>query len=172
MAAIYVRRGMIHDIPEIMKIINAAKKRLRAEGNPQWQAGYPSNQSFETDINNRVNYVLIVDGKVAGTASLLTAPDVYYQHIDGSWHDDRHPYATLHRMAIDGHYAGMHLGSYLISNLITIATMQGIHNLRFDTHRTNQRMQLIGKRSGFTERGIIKNHDPNDAYRVAFELNL
>ncbi|MEJ6399917.1 GNAT family N-acetyltransferase [Nicoliella lavandulae] len=171
MAEIYVRRGTASDLDSIMQIINEAKALLKADGSPQWQDGYPYVETLQADIDNHTNFVLIVDGKVAGTATLITTPEPNYATIDGSWKSDDQ-YATIHRIAISSHYRGQHLSSYFFSNLITITTLMGVHNVRFDTHPTNKRMQAIGKRFNFSYRGITQVDEPRDSNRYAYELNL
>ncbi|MHA8137696.1 GNAT family N-acetyltransferase [Lactobacillaceae bacterium Scapto_B20] len=171
MPDIYVRRGTINDLPYIMKILNEAKALLKADGNPQWSGEYPDEATLRNDIEERTNYVLVVGDQVAGTATLLTTPEPSYREIDGAWHSDA-PYSTIHRIAIGGDFHGMHLSSYFFSNLITITKFQEIDNVRFDTHRLNERMQAISKKFNFEYRGIIEVDDPGDPKRYAYELNL
>ncbi|PAK68742.1 GNAT family N-acetyltransferase, partial [Staphylococcus haemolyticus] len=70
MAATYLRQATNQDLSEIKKIIDEAKAYLKKQGIDQWQDGYPAYEDLETDVNNGITYVLIVDGKIAGTAAL------------------------------------------------------------------------------------------------------
>ncbi|MHA8110407.1 GNAT family N-acetyltransferase [Lactobacillaceae bacterium Melli_B4] len=171
MPDIYVRQGTNADLPAIMNIIQEAKELLKADGNPQWSGEYPEEATLRNDIEAQTNFVLVVDDQVAGTATLITTPEPSYQEIDGAWQSDA-PYSTIHRIAIGSEFHGMHLSSYFFSNLITITKFQGIDNIRFDTHRLNERMQAIGKQFGFAYRGVIEVDEPSDPKRYAYELNL
>ena len=95
-----------------------------------------------------------------------------FKQIDGKWKNDLDPYVAIHRVAISDEYRGMHLASYLMSSLISMHYAEGIRNYRVDTFRTNDVVRHIVEDAGFVKRGNIKNMDPIDSYRVAFELNL
>ena len=78
-----IRRGEVRDIPELMRIYDAARAFMRAAGNTaQWTAGYPSAETIRADM----------------------ARDVLY--VGGAWQDDS-PYATIHRAASDGTECGI-----------------------------------------------------------------
>ncbi|MEJ6399925.1 GNAT family N-acetyltransferase [Nicoliella lavandulae] len=172
MATTYVRIAQESDLTSIMNIINEAKALLKADGSNQWQAGYPNASTISTDIIKKNSYVLIIDGKIAGTACLTSEPEPNYSEIDGSWQHPDEPYQVIHRIAISGQYRGMHLGSFFLSNLITISSISGFKNIRFDTRPINTRMQYLGTNFGFKYCGII--HDAFDVTQpqYAYELKL
>ncbi len=173
MAEIYLRRAQLQDLPAIMKIIDDAKELLKKNGSPQWQNGYPNQETFTQDIAMQTNWVLINDNKVAATATLQLTPEPTYRNItQGQWQQPDEPYATIHRVAISSNYRGQGLSKLLFSNLLTVGQMQGIKNFRVDTHRSNKAMQHIAENFNFKKRGIIKVNDQNDPERLAYELNL
>ncbi|WP_283679210.1 GNAT family N-acetyltransferase [Lentilactobacillus sp. Marseille-Q4993] len=173
MPTIYVRKATPNDIPAIMSIINQAKALLKADGSPQWQDGHPNLEMITEDIEAERNWLLIVDGKVAGTAVLLTTPDPNYRVIkNGSWANDDEKYAAIHRIAVSADYRGHHLAKFFISNLLTVANGMNIHNIRIDTHKLNIRMQNLVTTCGFNQQGIIYVDDKNDPERLAYELNF
>lgn len=172
MSLIYIRKAAKNDLNQIMPIIDEAKKFLKEDGNPQWQSGYPNVDAISTDIEQDAAWVLIVDQKVAGYTAVTSGPDPNYHQIDGRWNNDLDPYVAIHRVAISNEYRGMHLASYLLSSLISLHYAEGVRNYRVDTFRRNEIVQHLVKDAGFIERGTIKNDDPIDPYRVAYELNL
>ena len=172
MSLIYIRKSAKNDLDQIMPIIDEAKKFLKEDGNPQWQSGYPNVDAISTDIEQDAAWVLIVDQKVAGYTAVTSGPDPNYHQIDGRWNNDLDPYVAIHRVAISNEYRGMHLASYLLSSLISLHYAEGVRNYRVDTFRRNEIVQHLVKDAGFIERGTIKNDDPIDPYRVAYELNL
>ena len=142
-------------------------------GSPQWQNGYPNQETLTQDIAMQTNWVLINDNKVAATATLQHTPEPTYRNItQGQWQQPDEPYATIHRVAISSNYRGQGLSKLLFSNLLTVGQMQGIKNFRVDTHRSNKAMQHIAENFNFKKRGIIKVNDQNDPERLAYELNL
>ncbi len=173
MAEIYLRCAQLQDLPAIMKIIDDAKELLKKNGSPQWQNGYPNQETLTQDIAMQTNWVLINDNKVAATATLQLTPEPTYRNItQGQWQQPDEPYATIHRVAISSNYRGQGLSKLLFSNLLTVGQMQGIKNFRVDTHRSNKAMQHIAENFNFKKRGIIKVNDQNDPERLAYELNL
>lgn len=172
MSLIYIRKAAKNDLDQIMPIIDEAKKFLKEDGNPQWQSGYPNVDAISTDIEQDAAWVLIVDQKVAGYTAVTSGPDPNYHQIDGRWNNDLDHYVAIHRVAISNEYRGMHLASYLLSSLISLHYAEGVRNYRVDTFRRNEIVQHLVKDAGFIERGTIKNDDPIDPYRVAYELNL
>ena len=182
MAEIYLRRAQLQDLTAIMKIIDDAKEKYDFEyaeenrsfnGSPQWQNGYPDQETFTQDIVMQTNWILINDNKVVATATLQLTPEPTYRNItQGQWQQPDEPYATIHRVAISSNYRGQGLSKLLFSNLLTVGQMQGIKNFRVDTHRSNKAMQHIAENFNFKKRGIIKVNDQNDPERLAYELNL
>ena len=173
MAETYLRRAQLQDLPAIMKIIDDAKELLKKNGSPQWQNGYPNQETLTQDIAMQTNWVLINDNKVAATATLQLTPEPTYRNItQGQWQQPDEPYATIHRVAISSNYRGQGLSKLLFSNLLTVGQMQGIKNFRVDTHRSNKAMQHIAENFNFKKRGLIKVNDQNDPERLAYELNL
>ena len=173
MTEIHLRRAQLQDLTAIMKIIDDAKELLKKNGSPQWQNGYPDQETFTQDIVMQTNWILINDNKVVATATLQLTPEPTYRNItQGQWQQPDEPYATIHRVAISSNYRGQGLSKLLFSNLLTVGQMQGIKNFRVDTHRSNKAMQHIAENFNFKKRGIIKVNDQNNPERLAYELNL
>ncbi len=171
MAAIYMRQATLSDLPTIMAIINEAKELLKKDGSPQWQDGRPNEEILTNDINHKHCFVLIYDHSIASTVS-LTGTDPHYAEIDGQWHNNTDPYYTIHRIAISSQFRGKHLTNYLFSNIITYTLLQGIKNIRIDTHEINKRMQGLSLKFGFEYRGIVRVAEGETGLRYAYELNL
>lgn len=172
MALIYMRKAAASDIDAMMEIIDEAKALLKADGSTQWQDGHPDKDMLMNDIEHGFARVLIVDGEVAGTATLMTSADPNYAKIEGAWQDTTDTYATIHRIAISSKYRGMKLSKFFFSNLISDTYAQGIYHMRIDTHKLNLRMQHIAKEFGFEYTGIIYVPDAIDGKRLAYELNM
>lgn len=172
MATIYIRKAVTDDFDQIMAIISEAKEMLKKDGSPQWQDGYPNDQTIHDDIDNQVMWVMVVDGQIAGLAASILSPEPTYANIEaGEWLDTTSPYDTIHRLAISSHFRGQHLSDFFMSNLISMGIRDGIVNFRLDTHRLNKRLQHVAEKNGFVKRGIIHVNDALDDRRIAYELN-
>ncbi|WP_390407708.1 GNAT family N-acetyltransferase [Lacticaseibacillus jixiensis] len=175
MPAIFVRPGTSADIAPILGIIQSAREFLASQHINQWQGTYPDRAAVEEDIANETNRVLIVDGQVAGTASLIKGPDPYYKRIDGAgWIGDR-DYMMIHRFAIDGHYRGQQLARFFMTALTSEAYALGYRDLRIDTHAQNKIMQHVILGAGYEFRGIVYLDEPvpeRNAYQLVLEAAL
>ena len=50
-----IRQATVQDIPEILRIYDAARAFMRRSGNlTQWSGGYPSEEIVRTDIEKNV----------------------------------------------------------------------------------------------------------------------
>jgi len=174
MSLIFIKRATLRDLPAIMAIIDHAKAQLKAAGSPQWQDGYPDAAALKKDVDGQQCWLLVVDGQVAGTATMIIGDEPSYVNIeDGQWQNNQDPYATIHRIAIGAGFGGQHLSHYFFSNLISQAYHEGVRNFRMDTHAQNQQLQAIARSFGYKHRGTIYvTEQTSDASRLAFELNL
>lgn len=173
MNAIYLRRSTPADLPLIEQVIEDGRQALKAAGSTQWQDGNPTQATLKADVDQHQSWVLLVNGQVAGVATLKPGPEDDYRTITGGhWANDCDDYVTIHRVAISRHYRGQHLSSYLFSDLLTVGQALGYTNFRIDTHQQNQVMQHLIKKFGFQYRGTVTVDDKLDPQRVDFELNL
>lgn len=174
MSATYLRQATNEDLSEIKTIIDEAKAFLKKQGIDQWQNGYPAYEDLETDVNNGITYVLIVDGKIAGTAALHQGLDVNYLNIHGGeWVNGVHGrYTAIHRIAMSSEFRGQHLSDKMVSGLITISGVLGYKDIRIDTHPDNAGMQHVITTNGFTKRGTIymAEADGEASPRFAYQL--
>lgn len=173
MTLIYTRKTIPQDVDDIVNILHEAKKFLAKKDSSQWQDGYPNRQTIEDDIKNDCGQTLIVDDQVAGYTAAITGIDPTYVEIEGSWLNDDDPYTAIHRVAVGQDYRGMHLASFLLSDIISIYRADGIKNFRIDTSTENEIVQHLATEHGFSYRGKIEvETDPDNPHHLAYELNL
>lgn len=173
MSNIYLRRARQDDLPKVKEIIEGAKKTLRDRGVDQWQRGYPNEAILEQDLAEGINYVLLLDGEVVGTAALQQGYDKNYQDItNGKWDGDSDvTYSIIHRIAVEPGHQGQHLSAALIQQLMTMSYSLGYEDVRIDTHPENLVMQHVIKANGFVEKGII-TMDEDKGDRKAYQILL
>lgn len=166
-----VRLGTLSDIDMIMEIIKDAKKLLKDSGSTQWNEpdGYPTRDTFISDINNNVLYVSVRDNIVVGLCAVVPGLDPSYSEIDGAWLQDN-KYSAIHRMAVKKEYYHKGITLELLDNATEVATLNGSYSLRADTHKLNKPMQGLLNKYGFKLCGEI--HLVNNKYdnlRLAYE---
>jgi hypothetical protein len=157
-----IRLAKKEDLPEMKRIFDAAKQRMRADGNTkQWTGNYPSDELLLDDIAGGNSYVVEREGRIAATFVMIVGEDPTYKIIyDGAWIDDVKPYATIHRIASLPENKGVAAACFDFA-------WEKTHNLRVDTHRDNLRMRHIAESYGFVYCGII--HLANGDERLAYQ---
>ncbi|MFD1472179.1 GNAT family N-acetyltransferase [Companilactobacillus mishanensis] len=173
MSNIYLRQAREEDLPKVLDIISGAKKTLRDRGVDQWQTGYPDEAILKQDLKDGINYVMLLDGEVVGTAALQQDNDPNYIDLQGgNWADDSHEnFSVIHRIAVEPGHQGQHLSAALIRQLLTTSYARGFSDVRIDTHPDNLVMQHVITSNGFIEKGLISMEEDEGA-RKAYQIIL
>ena len=156
-----IRRANKEDIKCIMRIYEAAKKKMRADGNlHQWSDKYPDEETLLSDIARGELYIAHDGNEIYGIFMLSFSGEDTYKEIQGAWINDE-PYAVIHRIASFGK------GKNLLEEAIDFA-FEKTNNIRIDTHEDNNIMRNLLKKIGFIYTGIIhlKNGDERRAYQL------
>jgi len=156
-----IRRANKEDIKYIMPIYEAAKKKMRADGNlHQWSDKYPDEETLLNDITRNELYIAYDDEGIYGVFMLSFSGEDTYKEIQGAWLNDE-PYAVIHRIASLGN------GKNLLKDAIDF-TFEKTNNIRIDTHEDNNIMRTLLKKLGFIYTGIIhlKDGDERRAYQL------
>ena len=157
------------DIPEIMQVMEAAKKIMRQSGNMhQWGDGYPSEAVIFSDTEKHGGFVIEDDGHIVGYFAFLPSPEPTYSKIyNGEWQDDIRSYHVIHRIAS---YPDVH---GIFSDIMDFCFSRDT-NIRIDTHKDNHIMQHNIEKHGFTYCGIIylASGDERLAYQKMTLTNL
>ncbi len=145
-----IREAKPTDIAEIMLVMEAAKKIMRASGNMhQWTDGYPSEAAITADMEKKGGFVIEDANKIVGYFAFLASPEPTYAQIyEGQWVDDALSYHVVHRIAS---YPDVH---GIFSTIMDFCFSRDT-NIRIDTHRDNKIMQHNLQKHGFTYCGII-----------------
>lgn len=156
-----IRRANKEDIKCIMRIYEAAKKKMRADGNlHQWSDKYPDEETLLNDIARGELYIAHDGNEIYGVFMLSFSGEDTYKEIQGTWINDE-PYAVIHRIASFGK------GKNLLEEAIDFA-FEKTNSIRIDTHEDNNIMRNLLKKLGFIYTGIIhlKNGDERRAYQL------
>ena len=145
-----IREAKPADIPEIMQVMEAAKKIMRSSGNMhQWGDGYPSEAVIFSDMEKHGGYVIEDSDHIVGYFAFLPSPEPTYSKIyDGEWLDDVQSYHVIHRIAS---YPDVH---GIFSDIMDFCFSRDA-NIRIDTHKDNHIMQHNIEKHGFTYCGIV-----------------
>ena len=144
-----IERATTIELPEILKIYEAAKEIMIKAGNPnQWTNGYPQSEVLLNDISRGNLYVVKEDGVICAAFALVIGAESNYEKIENGKLLYGGEYGTIHRVASNGKYKGIFAD-------ITTFCEDKIGHLRIDTHEDNVIMKKLIERNGFKKCGII-----------------
>ncbi len=155
------------DIDDVMRIVEAAKGRLRSRGVDQWQRGYPCRESIEADVAAGVGMALRDEDGIAAYGAVIFTGEPAYDHIRGGrWLTDG-PYAVVHRLCVAEGRLGRGCATEFMRR--TEEYVRGrVASIRIDTHPDNIPMQGLIRKCGFTYCGDVTI----ESRRLAFERPL
>ena len=170
----WIHRIEKDDIQRVLKITNDAKNLLKKNGSLQWQQGYPNEETFLTDIKNKVLYGIYQYNELMAYGAYILGKDINYIEIDGKWDIPANEKdLAIHRVAVDGNCHGKKYGVKILKYGIDYAKKLGCISVKVDTHEKNKAMQKCIKNSGFVYKGIVKIlRDKFDNLRNAYEIVL
>ena len=92
-----IRQSTPEDLPEILRLIAAARAFMTEHGNPsQWPEGYPSAEQLSSDIARGHSYVCVAPeyAGLVGTFYFAVEEEPTYRYIEGRWLNDK-PYGII-----------------------------------------------------------------------------
>ena len=168
------RPATLDDMPDIMRIVEDARRSLKRFHVDQWQGEYPNEQVFLADMARGECFAVTHGGEVAAVFVLSTLEQENYAKItDGKWTADM-PYCVLHRSAVSAKYRGSGMSEFMMKCVERQAAEGfGLRCIRVDTHRKNKAMQRLLRESGYRYRGNVLIDDAgHDPARQAYEKIL
>ena len=163
-----------NELPQLERMLEDARERLRALGLTQWQSGYPNLETLAADVAAQRMLVLARDdGALLAAGALCFGEDESYREIDGSWLSDA-PYATVHRLFTARDTLRCGCARRWLCAAETLCLSHGVHSLRADTHRGNAPMRALLERGGFRLCGVIRlcSSPEPDPERLAYQKIL
>lgn len=149
------RRALHKDIPAIMEVIHDAQALLKADGLPQWQDGFPNEETIAEDIETRRAFVICENDEIIGFVVVAFGEEPDYSNNVRGTYKYNEPYGTIHRCAFSASAKGKGLSQYMFNLCYEEIRSEGVKYVRIDTHQDNLRMRHIMEREGFTESAVI-----------------
>lgn len=149
-----LRKAEIEDRNVIWEIIQQSIERRKQDGSTQWQNGYPNMGTVESDIAKGFAYVLTVDEEIAIYAALILNDEPAYSTIEGAWLSDGE-FVVVHRVAVDGKFAGQGMVKKLFDHIEDFTKSQGIQSIKVDTNYDNIAMLKILESKGYSYCGEV-----------------
>src|SRR5690554_5638390 len=143
-----IRKAAFTDLSKIWQILQDAIARRKADGSNQWQDGYPSPETIESDIAKEAGYVLEIDSQIAGYVAILINDEPEYNNLEGKWltNDD---FVVFHRLAVAKEFLGKGLAKELFLQIEKFEQDRGINSIKADDNFDNDAMLHLFKSMGY-----------------------
>lgn len=153
----------VADLDEIMNIFSDARAFMGAQGNPQWQDGYPFRGDIEERIAGGHMYKLVRGREIVAVFSVCSE-DADYLASDCRWLTAEGEYLAVHTVAV--RYRGCGLARAIFRAAEGMARSLSKRSVRFDTHEANKPMRGLAEREGFAFCGqlLIRGNRKRLAY--------
>lgn len=141
-----MRKAVMGDINDIMRIINETIIEMHSYNNNQWNENYPQKKDFINDIKREELFVSERNGKLAGFVCVNKVEPAEYNNLKWSFTKEA---MVIHRMAVDPNYRRQGIGMELIKFAQELALKNGIRYLKTDTYSVNTKMQALFQKCGY-----------------------
>jgi GNAT superfamily N-acetyltransferase len=147
-----IRKAILNDVPEIMRLVGGVVPVMNASGNFQWDSTYPNEAVFERDIALQQLWVVEVDNEIAGISAITMDQEPEYANV--GW-DITEEAVVTHRLAVSPQHQRKGIAAALLIAAEQEATRRGIAVLRVDTNSANQATQRLFPKAGYIFSGEV-----------------
>lgn len=160
------------DESAIWQIVHQSAVHMSEQGRRQWDINYPPRTAVACDIERQQGYVLKSAGKILGYTAISFDGEPAYERLQGQWLTN-HPYAVIHRTAIDPGHRRQGLARLLFIEAERLCRQRGVGSIRIDTNYDNIEMLGLIESMGYQRCGLC-HYDRNgrQTERIAFEKVL
>jgi|SRR5690554_2147820 len=159
-----IRKAAFTDLSKIWQILQDAIARRKADGSNQWQDGYPSPETIESDIAKEAGYVLEIDSQIAGYVAILINDEPEYNSIQGEWLTNS-DFVVFHRLAVATGFLGKGIARELFLQTEKYAQDHAIKSIKADTNFDNDAMLHLFSSMGYHYCGeVYFRGSPRRAY--------
>ncbi|NCP85197.1 MAG: GNAT family N-acetyltransferase [Bacteroidetes bacterium] len=148
------RKATLAEIPQIWEILQQAIARRKADGNNQWQDGYPNPDVIKRDIDREIGFVLTADDLIIGYSAVLQNDEPAYAELEGNWLTNGE-FVVVHRVAIADSHIGKGLSKKILRFVEEFAIQNNIFSIKIDTNFDNVPMLKIVDQLGYKYCGEV-----------------
>ncbi len=165
-----IRRAKISEINEILNLTRACAANMDNRGIYQWNEHYPSQKTFENDIERSELYVLENNHEIIGTMVITTIMDEEYIPIQWLTPNGKNVY--IHRLSVLPDHQGQGYAQKLMDFAEDHAQKHDFVSVRLDTFSQNKRNQKFYETRGYHRLGDIyfpkQSKHPFHCYEMVF----
>lgn len=129
------RKGKLEDLESINEMVSQAIKQMERAGIDQWDALYPTDGDFRSDIESGALYV----GHVGKDLALVYVLNKEYdeEYKIGQWREKDKVFYVLHRLCVNPSYQNKGIGRAAMEHVEKEAALKGAGAIRLDVFSQN-----------------------------------
>ncbi len=157
---IKIRKAVLSDLQEIMRIISLCTKHMISKKIFQWDENYPSKNIFKEDIDNGYLMVLLLKSDIIGCVSVSNIMDDFYKKIE--WKIKSNDSLYVHRLAINPTFQGKGFAKFIMKYIEEIGIKTKAKSIRLDTFSLNKKNNKFYSNLGYLKLGQIYFRNQSD----------
>ncbi len=165
-----IQKAEKSDINPVLEITKACAKFMISKGIYQWNAHYPTKETFQNDLVRDELYVLKLNNIVIGCITISNLMDEEYKDVD--WLTPNRANIYLHRLAVHPKYQGHGHAKRLMDFAEDFVKNKGFTSIRLDTFSQNQRNQKFYELRGYQKLDAIYFPKQSEHPFYCYELVL
>lgn len=142
------RNAKIEDLSSILEMKARVKERIILQKLPIWLNGYPLDSMIIEDIEKEHGRVVELEGKIIAYAVFLPTDEEYDENTF-----KKENLQSFGRVMVDDGYTGMHIGKFLVGNMIEEAKKIGRSGMGITADECNIKAINLYKSFGFEKEG-------------------
>lgn len=164
------RLAELKDTDKLLEILSSAKQFMKDNNLYQWSDSYPTKDTFLSDIENEIGYVILQDNRVIGYFALIFGIDPLYSNIiEGKFLNSTN-YAVIHRIMLASEVRGKKLSYLMFKFSEKISKENGYRNIKVDTHSDNYIMQKSILKANYKKTAVVEMYP--GSFRNVFEKEI
>lgn len=158
------------DIDSLLEITSACALHMQNQSIFQWNALYPSKETFEEDLKRKELFVFKLDTKPIGCIVISTFMDDEYKEVNWLTPNENNVY--IHRLAVHPEQQGKGIARKLMAFAEEKSRLEKRTSVRLDTFSQNLRNQKFYEQRGYQRLGAIYIPQQSEFPFYCYELIL
>tara|TARA_B100001175_G_scaffold301379_1_gene294431 strand:- start:212 stop:715 length:504 start_codon:yes stop_codon:yes gene_type:complete len=148
-----IRKAIISDLNDIMKMYNSCVSGMIKNGIDQWDESYPNFKIISKDLKLGTYFVAELNNQIVGGINIDQEQDPTYLNI--LWKDRSNQFLVVHRLAVKEENWGFGVGKRLMNYAENLVKEKGLSSIRLDTYSGNPKAMDFYIRLRYSELGTI-----------------
>ena len=147
-------RAVPSDLPEVLRLFQAATKHMDEQGIPQWDEVYPNREVLSEDISRGELTVGRIGGKIACVFVLSARHDDEY--AQGRWRYPESRFCVLHRLCVHPDFQHRRIAARAMDFIEDALRESGFETIRLDAFSQNPYALRLYESRGYEKIGEVR----------------